>query len=154
LRGPLPQGARMVIVSNSGASCVLATDAAIEHGLEITSLADHTQQALATRLPGFATTNNPIDITAALLSNNGLFGQVLPVIADDPAADMFLIDIPVAGRGYDVETFAADTAQFAESAAKPVAVVAWQDSVAAAFRARGVAVYADEQQAANAMASL
>lgn len=154
LRGPLPQGPRMVVVSNSGASCVLATDAAIEHGLEITSLAHHTQQALAARLPGFATTNNPIDITAALLSNNGLFGQVLPVIADDPAADMFLIDIPVAGRGYDVETFAADTAQFAESAAKPVAVVAWQDSVAAAFRARGVAVYADEQQAANAMASL
>jgi len=154
LRGPLPQGPRVVVVSNSGASCVLASDAAIEHGLQITPLADTTQQQLAERLPGYATTTNPIDITAALLSNNGLFGQVLPVIADDPAADMFLIDIPVAGRGYDVETFASDTASFAVTAAKPVAVIAWQDNVAATFRSRGVAVYADEQQAAEAMAGL
>lgn len=154
LRGPLPQGPCMVIVSNSGASCVLATDAAIEHGLQITPLAEHTQHQLAARLPGYATTINPIDITAALLSNNGLFGQVLPVIKDDPAADMFLINIPVAGRGYDVETFAADTAIFAKAAAKPVAVVAWQDSVAKAFRAQGVAVYADEREATSAMAAL
>ena len=154
LRGPLPQGPRVVVVSNSGASCVLASDAAIEHGLQIAPLADPTQRELVNRLPGYATTTNPIDITAALLSNNGLFGQVLPVIADDPAADMFLIDIPVAGRGYDVETFASDTAAFAQASTKPVVVVAWQDNVAAAFRAQGVAVYADEQQATSAMAAL
>lgn len=154
LRGPLPKGPRVVIVSNSGASCVLASDAAVEQGLEIAPLARATQQKLAAGLPGFATTSNPIDITAALLSNNGLFGQVLPPIADDPAADMFLIDIPVAGRGYDVETFAADTANFARVAAKPVAVVAWQETVASAFRARGVAVYADEYEATGVMARL
>lgn len=154
LRGPLPQGPRMVAVSNSGASCVLASDAAVERGLQIAPLAETTRQQLDGLLPGFASTANPVDITAALLSNNGLFGQVLPVIAADPAADMFLIDIPVAGRGYDVATFAADTAGFAAAAARPVAVVAWQDDVTAAFRARGVAVYADEQQAADAMAAL
>lgn len=154
LRGPLPEGPRVVVVSNSGASCVLASDAAIEHGLQISPLGQQTQQRLTERLPGYATTTNPIDITAALLSNNGLFGQVLPVIADDPAADMFIIDIPVAGRGYDVETFAADTADFARAARKPVAIVAWQDSVAAAFRAQGIAVYADEQEAASALAGL
>ncbi|MNU53075.1 hypothetical protein D3C71_421000 [compost metagenome] len=154
LRGPLPQGPRMVVVSNSGASCVLAADAAVERGLEIAPLGQATQEALGQRLPGFATTGNPVDITAALLSNNGLFGEVLPPIAQDPAADMFLIDIPVAGRGYDVERFASDTARFAQTAAKPVAVVAWQDNVAATFRAHGVAVYADEQQAVDALAAL
>jgi len=154
LRGPLPRGPRVVAVSNSGASCVLASDAAVERGLQVAPLAEATQRQLDSLLPGFASTVNPVDITAALLSNNGLFGQVLPVIAADPAADMFLIDIPVAGRGYDVATFAADTASFAAAAARPVAVVAWQDSVAAAFRARGVAVYADEQQAADALAAL
>jgi len=154
LRGPLPRGPRMVVVSNSGASCVLAADAAAERGLQIAPLGRHTQEELGRRLPGFATTGNPVDITAALLSNNGLFGEVLPAIADDPAADMFLIDIPVAGRGYDVGRFAEDTARFAAAAGKPVAVVAWQDNVAAAFRARGVAVYGDERQAADAMAAL
>ncbi|CAB3667365.1 Uncharacterized conserved protein [Achromobacter denitrificans] len=154
LRGPLPQGPRMVVVSNSGASCVLAVDAAVERGLQIAPLGQATQEILGQRLPGFATTGNPVDITAALLSNNGLFGEVLPPIAQDPAADMFLIDIPVAGRGYDVARFAADTARFAQAAAKPVAVVAWQDPVASAFRAHGVPVYADEQQAVEALAAL
>ncbi|WP_241134095.1 acetate--CoA ligase family protein [Achromobacter insuavis] len=154
LRSPLPQGPRVVVVSNSGASCVLASDAAAERGLEIAPLADATQQALAERLPGYATTVNPVDITAALLSNNGLFGQVLPVIGTDPAADMFLLDIPVAGRGYDVASFAADAAGFAQAASKPVVVVAWQDNVASAFRARCLPVYADEIQAMDALSAL
>ncbi|AMG37839.1 acetate--CoA ligase family protein [Achromobacter xylosoxidans] len=154
LRSPLPQGPRVVVVSNSGASCVLASDAAAEHGLEIAPLAPATQQALADRLPGYATTVNPVDITAALLSNNGLFGQVLPVIGADPAADMFLLDIPVAGRGYDVDSFATDAAGFARAASKPVAVVAWQDNVAATFRAHGLPVYADEIQAMDALSAL
>ncbi|MCH1998207.1 acetate--CoA ligase family protein, partial [Achromobacter xylosoxidans] len=140
--------------SNSGASCVLASDAAAERGLEIAPLADATQQALAERLPGYATTVNPVDITAALLSNNGLFGQVLPVIGADPAADMFLLDIPVAGRGYDVDSFATDAAGFAQAASRPVVVVAWQDNVAATFRARGLPVYADEIQAMDALSAL
>lgn len=154
LRSPLPQGPRVVVVSNSGASCVLASDAAAERGLEIAPLAPATQQALADRLPGYATTVNPVDITAALLSNNGLFGQVLPVIGTDPAADMFLLDIPVAGRGYDVDSFATDAAGFARAASKPVVVVAWQDNVAATFRAHGLPVYADEIQAMDALSAL
>lgn len=154
LRGPLPQGPRVVVVSNSGASCVLASDAAAERGLEIAPLAEATQQALAARLPGYATTVNPVDITAALLSNNGLFGQVLPVIGTDAAADMFLLDIPVAGRGYDVDSFATDAAGFARAASKPVVVVAWQDNVAATFRAHGLPVYADEIQAMDALSAL
>lgn len=154
LRSPLPRGPRVVVVSNSGASCVLASDAAAERGLEIAPLAPATQQALSERLPGYATTVNPVDITAALLSNNGLFGQVLPVIGTDPAADMFLLDIPVAGRGYDVDSFATDAAGFAQSASKPVVVVAWQDNVASAFRARGLPVYADEIQAMEALSAL
>lgn len=154
LRSPLPQGPRVVVVSNSGASCVLASDAAAERGLEIAPLAPATQQALAGRLPGYATTVNPVDITAALLSNNGLFGQVLPVIGADPAADIFLLDIPVAGRGYDVDSFAKDAAGFAQAASRPVVVVAWQDNVAATFRARGLPVYADEIQAMDALSAL
>jgi len=154
LRGPLPSGSSVVVVSNSGASCVLAADAATACGLRIVPLSQTTQQRLVDCLPGFATVSNPVDVTAALLSNNGMFGQVLPVIAQDPVADMFLIDLPVTGPGYDVDLFAADTARFAAAAAKPVAVVAWQANVAEAFRAQGVAVYDDEQQAVDALAGL
>src|SRR3546814_3217434 len=67
---------------------------------------------------------------------------------------MFILDIPVAGRGYDVPSFADDAASFAQRSGKPVAVVAWQEPVAQAFRARGVPVYADAQQAMTALAAL
>src|SRR5690606_18377904 len=132
----------------------LASDAADAAGLEVASLAEASQQQLSTVLSNFATTNNPVDITAALLSNNRLFGQVLSAIEGDPAADMFVMDIPVAGRGYDVPSFAQDAASFAKRSGKPVAVVAWQEPVAQEFRARGVPVYADEQQAMAALSAL
>src|SRR5690606_30442737 len=132
----------------------LASDAADAAGLEVASLAEASQQKLSGVLSSFATTNNPVDITAALLSNNRLFGEVLTAIEDDPAADMFVLDIPVAGRGYDVPSFAQDAASFADRSGKPVAVVAWQEPVAQAFRAHGVPVYADEQQAMAALAAM
>ena len=154
LQGWRPQGRRLVVVSNSGASCVMAADAAEPLGLPLATLADSTRAALAARLPGFATTTNPIDITAALLSNSGLFSDVLPVIADDPAADLVFIHIPVAGTGYDVEAFARDTAAFARSSGKPVAVAAWQEVVAGPFRRAGVATFANEHEALSAFAQI
>lgn len=153
LTTPTSEGRRTIVVSNSGASCVLAADAAETFGLEVGPLQSDTRARLAEKLADFASTENPIDITAALLTNSRLFGEALGVIGDDPNADMFLIDIPVAGRGYDVAAFAEDASNFARESGKPVAVVAWQATVAAAFRARGVPVFEDERQAACALAA-
>lgn len=154
LKGWRPEGRRLVIISNSGASCVMGADASEEFALPLAELAPATRAEVASRLPGFATADNPIDITAALLSNSGLFGDVLPAVAQDPAADLFLINIPVAGAGYDVEAFARDTAAFERSTGKPVVVAAWQDSVAAPFRAQGIPTYANENDALGTLAQL
>ncbi|RZT42091.1 acetate--CoA ligase family protein [Cupriavidus agavae] len=141
LRGWEPAGRRLVVVSNSGASCVMATDTADTLGITMAPLSDATQAALGQKLPGFAATGNPVDVTAALLTNSGLFGDVLPVVGDDPQADMVLLDIPVAGMGYDVERFARDAARFADTAGKPIAVAAWQESVASVFRNANVPTF-------------
>lgn len=154
LKGWRPEGRRLVIISNSGASCVMGADASEEFALPLAALAPATRAEVASRLPGFATAENPIDITAALLSNSGLFGDVLPAVAQDPAADLFLINIPVAGAGYDVEAFARDTAAFERSTGKPVVVAAWQDSVAAPFKAQGIPTYANENDALGTLAQL
>ncbi|MDM0086927.1 MULTISPECIES: acetate--CoA ligase family protein [unclassified Variovorax] len=154
LKGWRPEGRRLVIISNSGASCVMGADASEEFALPLAELAPATRAEVASRLPGFATADNPIDITAALLSNSGLFGDVLPAVAQDPAADLFLINIPVAGAGYDVDAFARDTAAFERSTGKPVVVAAWQDSVAAPFRAQGIPTYANENDALGTLAQL
>lgn len=154
LKGWRPEGKRLVVISNSGASCVMGADAADDEKLPMAELAQSTQTALAAKLPGFATTQNPIDITAALLSNSGLFGDVLPEVAKDPAADLFFINIPVAGAGYDVERFARDAAAFEKAAGKPVAVAAWQDSVASAFRSHGIATFPNEGDAIGVLAQV
>lgn len=154
LQGWAPGGRRLVVVSNSGASCVLAADQAEALGLALAELAPETQATVAARLPGFATSRNPIDITAALLQNNRLFGDVLPIVAQDQAADLFFIDIPVAGAGYDVDSFVRDTAAFVRATGKPVAVAAAQQSIADAFRSAGVLCYPDGTDALAVLAQL
>jgi len=152
LKGWRPQGRRLVAISNSGATCVMAADAAEAEGLALEPLSAKTQAELGRILPSFASPVNPVDITAALLSNSRLFSDILPVVATDPAADVFLIGVPVAGRGYDVDAFARDTAAFAEATGKPIVVAAPQPSVAARFAASGLPVFADEAEAIGALA--
>jgi acyl-CoA synthetase (NDP forming) len=151
LKGWKPQGRRLVAISNSGAVCVMAADAATAAGMPMAKLADETRAGLSKVLPGFATTTNPVDITAALLTNSGLFGQILPVIAKDPAADAFLIGIPVSGQGYDVESFASDTSVFARRTGKPTVLAIPQPNIAAKFKAQGLPVYATESEAIAAL---
>jgi acyl-CoA synthetase (NDP forming) len=151
LKGWRPTGRRLVAISNSGATCVMAADAASMAGMPMARLSEDTRAALGRILPSFATTANPVDITAALLTNSRLFGDILPVIAKDPAADAFFIGVPVAGTGYDVEAFARDTANFAAATGKPLVVAAPQANVAARFEAAGLPVFVGETQAIEAL---
>ena len=151
LKGWKPQGRRLVAISNSGAVCVLTADAATAVGMPIATLAPETDKKLKGILPSFATTTNPIDLTAALLSNSRLFGDILPVIAEDPAADAFLIGVPVAGPGYDVEAFARDSAAFGKQTGKPLVIAATQRSVADQFASEGLSVFPTETEAVSAL---
>jgi acyl-CoA synthetase (NDP forming) len=151
LKGWKPKGRRLVAISNSGAVCVLTADAATAVGMPMAKLAPETDSKLKGILPSFATTTNPIDLTAAPLSNGRLFGDILPVIAEDPAADAFLIGIPVAGPGYDVEAFARDSAVFGRQTEKPLVIAATQRSVADQFASEGLSVFPTETEAVAAL---
>ena len=151
LQGWRPKGRRLVAISNSGAVCVMTADAATQEGMPLEPLLPATQQELKSILPGFATVKNPVDITAALLSNSGLFGAILPPISKDPAADAFLIGIAVAGAGYDVDKFSSDAAKFADETGKPLVVAAPQPNIAAQFKANGLVVYSTEGEAVRAL---
>jgi len=151
LQGWRPKGRRLVAISNSGAVCVMTADAATQEGMPLEPLLPATQQELKSILPGFATVKNPVDITAALLSNSGLFGAILPPISKDPAADAFLIGIAVAGAGYDVNKFSSDAAKFAAETGKPLVVAAPQPNIATQFKANGLVVYPTEGEAVRAL---
>lgn len=151
LRPRRPEGERIAIVSNSGAICVLAADAAAEEGLALTELSVATKAELAQELPAFASVENPIDVTAALLTDSSLFGKVLPVLGRDGGVDACVVGIPVAGRGYDVERFARDVAEFEATSGIPVVMAVPQQNIARVFRERGIVVFADESQALRAL---
>lgn len=151
LQGWRPKGRRLVAISNSGAVCVLTADAATQAGMPLEPLEPGTQAELRQILPGFATVRNPVDITAALLTNSGLFGAILPPISRDPAADAFLIGIAVAGAGYDVAAFSRDAADFARDTGKPLVLAAPQASIAAQFRQHGLVVFPTEGEAVHAL---
>jgi acyl-CoA synthetase (NDP forming) len=152
LKGWRPRGRRTVVVSNSGAFCVLAADAASQAGLPLAQFSDTTLSALRQTLPSFATITNPIDITGALLSDNTLYARTLQAIASDANVDAFVVGFPVAGGGYDLSGFAQATVDLARGTDRPVLVAASQPSVAAAFSAQGIPTFDIEAQAITALA--
>jgi acyl-CoA synthetase (NDP forming) len=138
-------------MSHSGAVGVVCADTAQRLGLPLAELDRATVQALTRIMPGFATAQNPVDLTASLLSDGTMFGRTLDALADDPQGDMFLVGVPVAGEGYDLAGMAGDTARFLQRTGKPVAVSAPQASVRDAFRAAGVPVFGHETDALAAL---
>ncbi len=152
LKGWKPTGRRFVTISGSGATGVMSADAATFAGLEVVKFDPTTRATLDKILPSFASAANPIDLTAALLSNNGLLGQILPVIAKADAADLFKVDMPVGGPGYDMPQFARDIAGFSKDTGKPVVVAGWQGDIPQTFRSEGVPVFPLEAEAIGALA--
>ena len=150
--GRAPRGRRLVVVSNSGASCVMAADYAEQKAIALASVSGEAKTKLARVLPGFAALENPIDVTGALLSNSALFGAVLPIVGDDAQSELAMLAIPVAGTGYDVPRFAKDLKQFQESYGHAVAVAAPQESVRAPFEGLGLAAFEREREAIDALA--
>ncbi len=151
LKGWRPGGRRLVVISNSGATCVMAADEASAAGMPLAKFREETQAGLRAVLPVFAATANPVDITAALMTNSRLFSEILPVIARDPGADAVMVGVPVAGAAYDVPAFARDTAAFAAETGKPITIAAPQRMVADHFKAAGLPTFPGETRAVEAL---
>jgi acyl-CoA synthetase (NDP forming) len=154
LKGWRPRGRRLVAISNSGASCVMAADTAKDVDLELATLKAETVASLSAALPVFATVTNPIDVTAALLADNSLFGRVLSTVAEDPATDLLFVGLSAAGAGYDVNAFATAASRFAEMRSIPITVAAPQDGVAAHFRAAGIPTFANQTEAIRSLSQI
>lgn len=149
-----PAGNRLLVVSNSGASCVMAADLAEQHELDLAPLSNSASEALAPVLPAFATAQNPLDLTGALLSNSGLFGAALGAVDKDATWDHALVALPNAGAGYDLAGFADATAAFVERSGTVAAVSTPNPVAARVFRDRGLPVFDHDSHAIAAMGQL
>jgi acetyltransferase len=59
---PVPQGNRIAIVTNAGGPGIMATDAAVRHGLSLASFSEATLAKLKEGLPTTANIHNPVDV--------------------------------------------------------------------------------------------
>jgi acetyltransferase len=86
---PRPRGPRLTILTNAGGPGVLATDALITSGGQLTPLSDETNAALNGFLPPHWSRNNPVDILGDAKADR--YAKALEVCAADPNADGLLV---------------------------------------------------------------
>lgn len=120
---PLPKGNRVAIVTNAGGPGIMATDAAIRHGLTLAPLTDETKNELRKQLPETANINNPVDVIGD--ARHERYEAALAAVAKDPNVDGIVViltpqamtDIREIG---DVVAKVAGSMQVSPWAAKPL----------------------------------
>jgi len=83
-----PLGPRIGVITPSGGTAVLITDALLSLGMSLPALADETMRQINAVIPD-ATASNPLDVTG-FGADPVLFGQAVTIMARDPDIDVLL----------------------------------------------------------------
>ena len=144
---------RLVVVSNSGASCVIAADEASRAGITLAQLSPASQARLSGLLPDFSLNRNPIDLTAMLLAKPALLGEVMQCAMADTAVDCVVLGLlAIGGPSYDVDRFSRDCRAATQASGKPLWVYSPHPRVRQAFSEQGLPVFAGEAEALREIA--
>ena len=98
-------GKRIGIITTSGGSGILGTDALEAHGLELATLDASTISTLSEIIPAYGNAHNPVDVTAAVMSSPELFEKCVSVLVNDKNVDAIIAAFCVL-VGEDVERIA------------------------------------------------
>ncbi|WP_327173943.1 acetate--CoA ligase family protein [Streptomyces sp. NBC_01335] len=116
-----PAGNRVAVVTTSGGSGILAADAIEGSGLALSPLRPESKAALGEIVPAFGAIDNPVDITATVLSDPSLFDRSLDVLIADDTVDIIVACFCVMA-GPDVEKAVTSLRKAAEKGGKPILV--------------------------------
>jgi acetyltransferase len=86
---PLPQGDRVLIVTNAGGPGTMAADAIEKVGMRVAALGRNTTAALRSRLPRSAATGNPVDVLGD--ADPERYAAALEAAQDDPGVDAIIV---------------------------------------------------------------
>jgi acetyltransferase len=114
---PRPRGNRMTIVTNAGGPGVLATDALISEGGDLTKISPETMEELNSFLPAAWSHNNPIDILGD--GSPERYARALEIAARDPQSDGLLVILTPQAMTDPTRT-AEQLTPYAQSTGKPV----------------------------------
>lgn len=149
-----PGDGRLLVVSHSGAVGVMCADAAERLSLPVPDLAPATRERLLAIVPSFGSVQNPVDLTAGLMTDNSLFARALGALAADPGVDVVQVGMPVAGEGYDLDGFAEAAAAVGVAEGKLVVVSGPQRAVLDVFARRSLPTFQDDAAALAAVRQL
>src|SRR6266581_606144 len=114
---PRPRGPRLTIVTNAGGPGVLATDALIPNGGELTPLSQDSLSSLSGFLPSHWSHANPIDILGD--ADPELYEKAVKIAIADPSSDGLLVVLAPQGMTNPAEV-ARRLAPYAQGQGKPV----------------------------------
>ena len=143
------------VLTTSGGAGILFVDACASRALPIASLSAPTIEELRASLPDFASTKNPVDITASLIYRRGAMRRPLEAMikAKEVGAIALILTLVT---GSDAEAAANEIATLASQCTKPFIVIWLAGELAASaysiLRVAGVPVFADMTEAATALA--
>lgn len=88
--GKLPKGRNTAIIATSGGAGVTITDLCESLGLNVIPLGDETRKKMDKVLPTFASSRNPVDLTAAVMTRPEIIASSLRAVCEDPDVDIII----------------------------------------------------------------
>ncbi len=86
---PLPKGDRVAIITNAGGPGIMATDAAVRHGLKLAEISEVTKDKLKPSLPSTASLHNPVDVIGDARSDR--YKAAVHGVLEDENVDMGVV---------------------------------------------------------------
>ena len=114
---PLPKGNRVAIITNAGGPGIMATDAAVRHGLKLAEISEETRAKLKPALPDAASLRNPVDVIGDAKSDR--YKAAVRTVLEDPGVDMGIVILTPQSMT-DVEDTAAVVPESIKGINKPV----------------------------------
>ena len=146
------------VITTSGGSGILAADAIEAEGLSLAQLDAHTITDIEQVIPAYGSAANPVDVTAAVMAEPGLFEECVHKLASDPAVDAVVACFAVL-VGDDVTRIARALGEVRAATKKPVVAARTGAANLAPDGARllaeqGVPVYPTPERAVAALRAL
>ena len=86
---PLPRGGRVAIITNAGGPGIMATDAAVRHGLKLAELERGHQGQAREALPPTASLRNPVDVIGDARADR--YKAAVRTVLEDDGVDMGIV---------------------------------------------------------------
>jgi len=155
---PLPRGKRVGIVSTSGGGCSIVADECVRFGLEVPDFTPSTEEKLAKIIPSFGAFKNPMDTTAHILAQPGMYRGALQTVLNDDNIDVVVMMLSTIAEPAATK-MASDIVDVVKESDKPL-VVTWTIAETLAsngmkiLRENGIPMYERPESAVYALSKM